>query len=113
MKENKSAVQWLTRAQLPESVRAQENADNRFNDQNFEIIEKVVEIAQKHSISAPAVAINWLRAKPWVSAPIVGANYPEQLFGVLDGLDAELSTDDIATLDDISDFRRSRTTLET
>ena len=98
---------------LPDSVRAQENSETRFNDQNFEIIEKVVEIAQKHSISAPAVAVNWLRAKRWVSAPIVGANYPEQLIDVLDGLDATLSDDEIAALDSVSDFRRSRATLET
>ncbi|MFK7856860.1 MAG: aldo/keto reductase [Granulosicoccus sp.] len=98
---------------LPESVRAQENSKNRFSEKNFEIIEKVVEIAMRYSISAPAVAINWLRAKPWVSAPIVGANYPEQLFGVLDGLDAALTAADITALDNISDYRRSRTTLET
>lgn len=98
---------------LPESVRAKENSENRFNDQNFEIIEKVVEIAEANSVSAAAVAINWLRAKPWVSAPIIGANYPEQLVAVMDGLDTAISADEVAALDDVSDFRRSRTSLET
>lgn len=98
---------------LPESVRAQENADRRFSDQNFDIIEKIVEIANANNISPAAIAINWLRSKPSVSAPIIGANTPEQLLGVLDGLDTELSETQLAELDNVSDFRRSRTTLET
>ena len=98
---------------LPDSVRAQENADNRLSDKNFEIIEKVAEIAENNSISVPAVAINWLRAKSWVSAPIIGANYPEQLIGVLDGLDTDISVEEISQLDKVSEFRRPRTSLET
>ncbi len=98
---------------LPNSVRAKENSDNRFNDQNFRIIEKVVEIANAYSISPSAVAINWLRSKPWVSAPIVGSNNPAQIIEILDGLDTELASKAIAELDCVSDFRRCRTVLET
>ena len=97
---------------LPESVRAQENSERRLNDHNFEIIEKVIEIANANSVSVPSVAVNWLRAKPWVSAPIIGANYPKQLLQMLSGLDTPITEAQLAELDEVSDFERSRTTLE-
>ncbi len=97
---------------LPESVRAQENSERRLNDHNFEIIEKVIEIADANSVSVPSVAVNWLRAKPWVSAPIIGANYPKQLLQMLSGLDTPITEAQLAELDEVSDFERSRTTLE-
>jgi len=97
---------------LPESVRAEENAQVRFSDKNWEIIEKVVAMAEEINATPAQVAINWLRAKPWVSAPILGANRPEQLNEIMDGLDKELTHEQVDTLDEVSDFVRSRTTLE-
>jgi len=47
-----------------------------------------------------------------VSAPILGANKPEQLLEIMDGLDNHLSPEQVIALDEISDFTRSRTTLE-
>jgi len=96
---------------LPDSVRAEENAQVRFSDKNWEIIEKVVEVAEQADATAAQVAINWLRAKPWVSAPILGANRPEQLNEVMDGLDKQLTDAQMLALDEVSDFTRSRTTL--
>ncbi len=100
-------------AGLPESVRAKENAERRFSDQNWDIIETVVEIAGKLGVTPAQVAINWLRSKPFVSAPIIGANSREQLIGVFDGLGFDLPADDIACLDTVSDFVRSRPSLQT
>lgn len=97
---------------LPESVRAEENEEYRINDHNWHIIDKVIQIAGQNNSTPAQVAINWLRAKPWVSAPIVGANRPEQLLEIMDGLDNELSGEQLAELDEVSDFQRSRTTLE-
>jgi len=97
---------------LPDSVRAEENAQNRFSDKNWGIIEKVVEVAEQADATPAQVAINWLRAKPWVSAPILGANRPDQLNDVMSGLDKELAKEQLDALDEVSDFVRSRTTLE-
>lgn len=97
---------------LPASVRAEENAQSRLSDKNWGIIEKVVEVAEQMDATPAQVAINWLRAKPWVSAPILGANRPDQLNNVMSGLDKKLTKDQIDALDEISDFVRSRTSLE-
>jgi len=97
---------------LPDSVRAEENAENRFTDKNWDIIEAVVAVADRTAMTPAQVAINWLRAKPSVSAPIVGANSPRQLNDVLDGLDTPLASSDVALLDAVSDTPRSRTSAE-
>ena len=98
---------------LPDSVRAEENAENRFSDRNWEIIETLVEVAAEEGQTPAQAAIDWLRSKPWVSAPIVGANRPDQLRATIAGLDTHLSPDALARLDEVSSFRRSRPSLET
>ena len=97
---------------LPESVRAEENAANRFTDTNWSIIETVVDIATETGQTPAHVAINWLRSKPWVTAPIVGANTPTQLIDTIGGLASPLTAEHAARLDAVSGFRRSRPSLE-
>ena len=97
---------------LPESVRAEENADVRFSDTNWDIIEALVEVAAAEGRSPAQTALAWLLSKPWVTAPIVGANRPDQLHNSIDGLDRPLSAESLARLDEVSDFRRSRPSLE-
>ncbi|MDJ0769311.1 MAG: aldo/keto reductase [Ilumatobacter sp.] len=99
-------------AELPDSVRAEENAAQRFSDANWDIVESVVSIAERIGATPAQVAINWLRAKPWVTAPIVGANRPQQLLDVLDGMDEPLPAEAVTELDAVSDFHRPRTSLE-
>ncbi|MEP7114588.1 MAG: aldo/keto reductase [Ilumatobacteraceae bacterium] len=98
---------------LPDSVRAEENAEVRFTDKNWDIIETLVDVAATVAQTPAGVAINWLRSKPWVSAPIVGANTPAQLHATIDDLDDQLPPEALARLDDVSGFRRSRPSLET
>ncbi|MGB6003254.1 MAG: aldo/keto reductase [Ornithinimicrobium sp.] len=99
-------------APLPESVRAQENSENRFTDTNWDIIETLVDVAAAADQTPAQAAINWLRSKPGVSAPIVGANTPEQLKATIAGLDQPLSSGALQRLDDVSAFRRHRPSLE-
>lgn len=99
-------------APLPDSVRAEENAENRFTEKNWDIIETLIEVADTAGQTPAQAAINWLRSKPWVSAPIVGANTVEQLRASIAGLDQRLPVEAIERLDQVSDFRRSRSSLE-
>lgn len=99
-------------APLPDSVRAEENAENRFTEKNWDIIETLIEVAGTAGQTPAQAAINWLRSRPWVSAPIVGANTVEQLRASIAGLDQRLPVEAIERLDQVSDFRRSRSSLE-
>lgn len=97
---------------LPESVRAQENADTRFTDQNWRIIETLITVAERIGLTPSQVAINWLRSRPGVVSPIVGANRSDQLQEVLDGLHAVLPAEAITELNEVSDFTHPRTAQE-
>jgi aryl-alcohol dehydrogenase-like predicted oxidoreductase len=97
---------------LPESVRADENAAVRFSDKNWDVIEALVAVAGQVGQSPATTALNWLRSKPWVSAPIVGANRPQQLLDAIGGLDQPLPVEAVASLDEASSFRRGRASLE-
>ncbi len=99
-------------AALPDSVRAQENSENRFTDTNWDIIETLVDVASAAGQTPAQAAVNWLRSRPGVSAPIVGANTPDQLRATIAGLDHPLSAEALQSLDDVSAFRRHRPSLE-
>ena len=97
---------------LPESVRADENAERRFTDRNWEIIETLVAVADDEGVSPAHAAVDWLRSRPGVTAPIVGANRPEQLLQTIGDLDRRLSTEALGRLNQVSDFARSRASRE-
>lgn len=97
---------------LPESTRAGENESNRFSDTNWQIIETLVAVAEREHQTPAQAAVNWLRGKPWVTSPIVGANTPAQLRDTMAALDRPLSEDAMASLDEASDFRRHRPARE-
>ena len=98
---------------LPDILRAEENAELRFTDKNWAIVEALTAVSDDADRTPAGVAIDWLRSKRWVSAPIVGANTPEQLRASVEGLDDNLDEALVARLDTASDFRRLRASLET
>jgi aryl-alcohol dehydrogenase-like predicted oxidoreductase len=97
---------------LPESVRAQGIANNRMNEQNWAILDKVLEVAAGRNVHPAQVALAWLLAKPYVSAPIVGANSVAQLRDLMPAASLQLSSEEVAALDQVSDWPRSRTERE-
>lgn len=98
---------------LPDSVRADENKQKWLTPRNWDIIETLEDVAGRNGVSPASAAVNWQLSKPWVTAPIVGANRPEQLRDTLAGLDTALAEEDLATLDEVSDFDSPRYATET
>ena len=97
---------------LPDSLRATENEQNRLDERNWDIIEAVIDVAEQSERTPAQVAIGWQLSRPFVSAPILGANRPAQLLDVLDGIEVPLPAEAVARLDEVSDFHRSRPTRE-
>jgi aryl-alcohol dehydrogenase-like predicted oxidoreductase len=83
---------------LPESQRA-ERAKGHMTERGLRVLGALDGVAQAHSASVAAVALAWLRAKPAVTAPIIGANTPQQLADILPAADLILSADDLSILD--------------
>jgi aryl-alcohol dehydrogenase-like predicted oxidoreductase len=97
---------------LPESARAKSVGDTRFTDRNWAILDALREVAEARGAHVAQVSLAWLLAKPFVSAPIVGANSPEQLRELLGATEVQLKEEEVATLDEVSGWVRSRTERE-
>ena len=67
----------------------------------FDAVEALGEIAAAHEATVAQAALNWLLAKPWVTAAIFGARTLAQLEDNLGALRWELNTDEMARLDAI------------
>jgi aryl-alcohol dehydrogenase-like predicted oxidoreductase len=72
------------------------------NDQGFDVVDAIAEIGEAHGVEPALVALAWLLARPVVSAPIIGANTPAQLAGLLPAIDLVLEAAELARLDDVS-----------
>lgn len=61
-----------------------------YADSDFEIVERVVEVAKARRVSAAQVALAWILRQPGVTAPIIGASKMQQLDEAIAALDIEL-----------------------
>ena len=65
---------------------------------NHAIIDAVGKIADARGVSRAQIALAWLRSKPVVTAPLVGANSIEQIDDAVASLDIELTEEEIQAL---------------
>lgn len=83
---------------LPESQRSR-RASRYMNDRGFAVLAAVEAVATARETTVPAVALAWLLTRPAVSAPIIGANTPEQLVDILPAAGLQLTPDETRALD--------------
>jgi aryl-alcohol dehydrogenase-like predicted oxidoreductase len=85
----------------PDSPRAQ-GAQRFMNDEGFAVVEALERIGAARGVRPGAVAITWLRSRPGIVSPIIGANSPEQLSELLPAATLALRADEIGALDEVS-----------
>jgi aryl-alcohol dehydrogenase-like predicted oxidoreductase len=87
--------------EIPEGTRAadDEYTQNRFRDENWDVVETIEEIAASKDASSPQVAIAWLLEQEAVDAPIIGPRTSEHLQDLLGALDVCLTADDLARIE--------------
>jgi aryl-alcohol dehydrogenase-like predicted oxidoreductase len=89
---------------LPESARAA-NVQRRFmNERGFAALDALDSVAAAQDATVAQVALAWLLARPGITAPIIGANSPEQLRELLAAADLRLPSEAVAGLDRASDW---------
>ncbi|MDR1265898.1 MAG: aldo/keto reductase [Propionibacteriaceae bacterium] len=66
---------------------------------NRAIIDAVGQVAEAHGVSRAQIALAWLRSKPVVTAPLVGAGSIQQIDEAVASLDVTLSDDELRTLE--------------
>ena len=74
-------------------------AERFFKPEDFDVLERVEEIAKEKGVSVSQIALAWLLQKG-VSAPIIGATKVEHLEDAVTSLDVKLSSDDVKRLEE-------------
>ena len=65
-----------------------------------DIVDRVAAIASERNIPRAQVALAWMLAKPFVTAPIVGATQPHHISDAVAALDLVLTTQEVARLEE-------------
>lgn len=87
-----------------ESARAG-GASRYFNERNWELLEAMDEMAQKHSKSMAAVALAWELSRPVITSPIIGPRSLEQLRENLEAIALNLDEEELQRLDELSAWK--------
>jgi len=79
-----------------------DNLDRRlYNfDSDFDILDRVKEIAEKHEVKPAQIALAWMLHKPGITAPVLGASKMYQIEEAVAALEIELSDDEMTYLED-------------
>jgi aryl-alcohol dehydrogenase-like predicted oxidoreductase len=72
------------------------------SDDDFHVIDAVVDVARDLDTSPAAVSLAWLRSRPGTVVPILGARRLDHLTDNLAGLDVTLSSEQLRVLDEVS-----------
>lgn len=86
------------RGQDTASVRAESVRNRYMNDKGFAVLDALDAVATARGVSVAQVALAWLLHLPYVTAPIVGANTPEQLAESLRAAELSLSEEEMQRL---------------
>ncbi|MEJ2598441.1 MAG: aldo/keto reductase [Anaerolineales bacterium] len=71
-----------------------------YEESDFDVVDHVVEIAQKLGFTPAQIALAWMLHKPWITAPIIGATKMPHLEQAVGALEIQLSPEDIAYLEE-------------
>ena len=74
------------------------------NDRGFKILKALDLVAEQYSANQAGIALAWLIARPSVTAPIASVTSMNQLEDFTRAAALKLNTEDIAILDEASDW---------
>jgi len=74
-------------------------AERFFQPEDFDVLERVEEVAKEKGVTPSQIALAWLLHKG-VCAPIIGATRAEHVEEAVNSLDVKLSTDDMKRLEE-------------
>jgi aryl-alcohol dehydrogenase-like predicted oxidoreductase len=71
-----------------------------YRDADFVVADRVQQVAEGRGLSGSQIALAWVLAKPYVTAPIIGASRMEQLEQSIAALEIQLSADEVRRLEE-------------
>ncbi|HZB96031.1 MAG TPA: aldo/keto reductase [Herpetosiphonaceae bacterium] len=76
-----------------------------FTEQNYALIDLLDQLGQKRDATVTQMSLAWLLQRPAITAPIIGANSPEQLNDILGALKVQLTPEEVQRIDAASDWK--------
>lgn len=81
--------------------------DRYWHQQAFDAVDAFAQLAREAGLKPATLAVAWILTQPAVTAPIIGANLPDQLDDTLAAVDIHLSEDLSVKLDQLTrEFRK-------
>jgi aryl-alcohol dehydrogenase-like predicted oxidoreductase len=71
------------------------------SDSDFEIINRLTEVASKRGLPNAQVALAWILGKPAITAPIIGASKPGHLQDAVAALSIKLTPEEVTHLEEL------------
>lgn len=71
-----------------------------YQDSDFEIVDRVTDLAKRRAVSNAQIALAWLLHQPGVTSPIIGASKMYQLEEAVTALSIQLSKEDCTHLEE-------------
>ena len=94
---NRSRQEW---GQTPRAKSDGFAHDMYYQETDFDVVERVIKIANQRGVAASQIALAWLLHQPGVTAPIIGASQMEHLEQDVAALDIRLSRDELEFLEE-------------
>ena len=92
------------RNEEPSGVRVESDSlvkSRFFKQEDFDVVERVVEIAKENDVKPTQIALAWLFTKDYVTSPIIGATKADHLDQAIESLEIQLTSDDIKQLEEV------------
>jgi 1-deoxyxylulose-5-phosphate synthase len=85
------------------TVRAESDAFGAtlYSASDFDIVDRVTEIAGARGVSNAQVALAWMLEKPYITAPIVGASKMQHLEDAIAALEVKLTPEEVVKLEQL------------
>jgi 1-deoxyxylulose-5-phosphate synthase len=74
--------------------------DMYYADEDFDVVERVVVLAERRGVTPAQIALAWLLHKPGVAAPIIGATRMPHLEQAVEATTITLSDDELAEMEE-------------
>lgn len=76
-------------------------AETLYSASDFDIVDRVGEIATARGVSNAQVALAWMLEKPYITAPIIGASKMQHLEDAIAALEVKLTAEEVTKLEEL------------
>jgi 1-deoxyxylulose-5-phosphate synthase len=93
-------VMGRRRNETSERAKTDDYARNLYQESDYQVVDRITQVAAKHGVSNAQVALAWVLHQPGITSPIVGASKMPHLEEAVKALDLKLDESDLKALEE-------------